>query len=41
VFIEIYRIREVFKESLISFNNKQLRHWKGDAIRLCAMGNVD
>ena len=41
VFIEIYRIREVFKETLISFYNKQLRHWKGDAIRFCAMGNVD
>jgi hypothetical protein len=41
VFIEIYRIREVFKETLISFYNKQLRHWKGDAIRFCAMWNVD
>ena len=29
VFIEIYRICEVFKETLISFNNKKLRHWKG------------
>ena len=28
MFIEIYRIREVFKEALISFNNKQLRHWQ-------------
>jgi hypothetical protein len=41
VLIEIYRICEVFKETSISFNNKQLHHWKGDAIRLCAMGNVD
>ena len=32
VFIEIYRICEEFKETSISFNNKQLRHWKGDAI---------
>ena len=41
VFIEIYRIREVFQETLISFNNKQIRHWKGDTIRFCAMGNID
>jgi hypothetical protein len=31
-----------FKETLISFNhNQQCRHWKEDAIRPCAMGNVD
>ena len=31
-----------FKETLISFNNKQqCRHWKGDAIWHCATGNVD
>jgi hypothetical protein len=30
-----------FKETLFSFNNKQRRHWKGDTIWLCAMGNVD
>ena len=41
VFIEIYRIREVFQETLILFNNKPLRHWKGDVIRFCAMGNIN
>ena len=30
-----------FKETLISFNNKQRRHWKWDAIGLYVMGNVD
>ena len=50
MFIEIYRIyplsilKVIFlksKETFISFNNKQQRHWKGDAIGLCAIGNVD
>ena len=50
MFIKIYRIRFEsdfleklqFKETLISFNNKQQwHHWKGDAIRHCTMGNVD
>jgi hypothetical protein len=40
VFIEI-SYPEVFKETLISFNNEQLRHRKRDAIRFGAMGNVD
>ena len=31
-----------FKETLISFNNKQeLRHWKGVTIKHCVMGNLD